>query len=107
MKSELKNVNDWLITNKLSLNITKTEFMVIGSLQGVNASQGNIGIRIDDREVKRVHSTKSLGLHVDSHLTWSVQIDKVRKMISSAIGALKRSRSFITKLKQLSRCSLL
>ena len=53
MNSELKNLNDWLITNKLSLNITKTEFMIIGSRQRVNASQDNIDIRIDDREVKR------------------------------------------------------
>ena len=58
MNSELKNLNDWLITNKLSLNITKTEFMIIGSRQRVNASQDSIDIRIDDREVKRVHSTR-------------------------------------------------
>ena len=51
-------------SNKLSLNITKTEFMIIGSRQRVNASQDNIDIRIHDREVKRVHSTKSLGLHI-------------------------------------------
>ena len=70
--------------------------MIIGSRQRVNASQDNMDIRIDDREVKRVHSTKSLGLHIDSHLTWSVHIEKVCKMISSAIGALKRIRSFIT-----------
>ena len=89
MNSELKNLNDWLITSKLSLNITKTEFMIIGSRQRVNASQDNIDdIRIDDREVKKVHSTKSLGLHIDSHLTWSVHIGKVCKKISSAIGAL-------------------
>ena len=93
MNSELKNLNDWL---ELSLNITKTEFMIIGSRQRVNASQDNIDIKIDDREVKRVHSTKSLGLHIDSHLTWSVHIEKVCKKISSAIGALKRIRSFIT-----------
>ena len=93
---ELKNLNDWLTTNKLSLNIAKTEFMMIGSRQRINASQNNIDIRIDDREVKRVHSTKSLGLHIDSNLTWSVHIEKVCKKISSAIGALKRIRSFIT-----------
>ena len=60
MNSELKNLNDWLIRNKLSVNIAKTEFMIIGSRQRVNASQDNIDIRIEDREVKRVHSTKSL-----------------------------------------------
>ena len=96
MNSELKNLNDWLITNKLSLNITKTEFMIIGSRQRVNASQDNVDIRIDDREVKRVHSTKSLGLYIDSHLTWSVHMEKACKKTSSAIGALQRIRSFIT-----------
>ena len=55
------------------LNIAKTEFMIIGSRQRINASQDNIDIRIDDREVTWVHSTKSLGLHIDSNLTWSVR----------------------------------
>ena len=30
MNSSLVNLNRWLIANKLSLNIAKTEFMVIG-----------------------------------------------------------------------------
>jgi len=30
---ELRNLQRWLITNRLSLNIAKTEFMVIGSNQ--------------------------------------------------------------------------
>ena len=33
MDSELKSLNNWLIANKLSLNIAKTEFMTIGSQQ--------------------------------------------------------------------------
>lgn len=35
INSELKSLNDWLIANKLSLNIVKTEFMVIGSGQRI------------------------------------------------------------------------
>ena len=30
---ELTNVNEWLIANKLTLNKSKTEFMLIGSRQ--------------------------------------------------------------------------
>ena len=37
INSELRNLNCWLVTNKLSLNIAKTEFMVIGSNQRVHA----------------------------------------------------------------------
>ena len=31
INSEFKKLDSWLITNRLSLNIVKTEFMVIGS----------------------------------------------------------------------------
>ena len=33
INSELKNLHQWLVTNRLSLNIAKTEFMIIGSRQ--------------------------------------------------------------------------
>ncbi len=33
INSELKKLDNWLITNRLCLNIIKTEFMVIGSQQ--------------------------------------------------------------------------
>lgn len=38
---ELQNINIWLRVNKLSLNIAKTEFMIIGSRQ--RWKHGNIG----------------------------------------------------------------
>ena len=84
-------------SNKLSLNIAKTEFMIVGSRQRINANQdNNMSIGIDDHEINGVHSVKSLGLYIDSHLTWSLHIEKICKKISSAIGAMKRMRSCIT-----------
>ena len=46
INSELKkfNLNSWLIANRLSLNITKTEFMIIGSQQRMNATQNDMAI---------------------------------------------------------------
>ena len=62
----------------------------------VTTLDNNISIRIDDHEINRVRLVKSLGLYIDSHLTWSLHIEKICKKISSAIGALKRIRSCIT-----------
>ena len=93
---ELKNLNSWLIANRLSLNITKTEFMIIGSRQRMNATQNDIAIRIRDREINRADVVKSLGMHIDRHLSWSEHIHNISKKTSSAIGALKRARSFIS-----------
>ena len=33
VNSDLENLRNWLIANKLSLNVAKTEFMLIGSRQ--------------------------------------------------------------------------
>ena len=93
--SELNNLTCWLRANKLSLNVAKTELMIIGSRQRLNAQCEEINISIDDRTIKRVDHTKSLGLTIDAQLSWSKHVDEISKKVSSAIGALKRIRPFI------------
>jgi hypothetical protein len=88
MDSDLKNLNSWLTTNRLSLNIVKTEFMIIGSRQKLRVIDGEMNIKINYNKIKRVDFVKSLGLHIDEHLSWSVHIRKLCKKIASAIDAL-------------------
>ena len=33
LHSEMKNIHQWLLSNKLTLNIEKTEYMIIGTCQ--------------------------------------------------------------------------
>ena len=93
--SELNNLTCWLRANRLSLNVAKTELLIIGSRQRLNAQCEEIDISIDDRTIKRVEHTNSLGLTIDAQLSWSKHIDEICKRASSAIGALKRVRPFI------------
>ena len=51
---------------------------------------------VDNKRIKRVSSSESLGLTIDENLNWSKHID-ISKKVSSGIGALKRMRSFIDK----------
>ena len=98
MNTELKSLNSWLEVNKLSLNIVKNEFMVIGSRQRL-ATHANLDLDVfvDNKRISRVSSSESLGLTMDESLTWSKLIDNISKKISSGIGALKRMRSFISR----------
>ena len=96
INSELKKLNSWLITNRLSLTTVKTEFMVIGSQQKLRSIDSEINIKINENEITRVDSVKSLGVYIDKHLAWHDHIDKLCKKVASAIGALKRVRSLIT-----------
>ena len=66
---ELSNLSCWLKANQLSLNVAKTELMIIGSRQRLSVQNEDVEIRIDDQIIKRVGHTKSLGVTVDAHLT--------------------------------------
>ena len=97
MNIELGNLKEWLNVNKLSLNVAKTEFMVIGSRQRLATFDGHeINVFVGNDQIERVNSSKSLGLKIDENLTWKRHIDEISKKVSAAISALKRIRSYIS-----------
>ena len=67
---ELLNLHCWLKANKLSLNVSKTEFTVIGSRQNLLAESHNeIDIKLEDQVNRNVDHAKSLGLIIDNRLS--------------------------------------
>ena len=82
LKTDLANVNTWLKANKLSLNVAKSEFIITSSRQRLQTQaevsiQGNRG-----KEIKRVDSSKSLGLTIDETLSRSKILIKFRRKSS-------------------------
>ena len=73
---ELNNLSCWLKANKLSLNVAKTELMIIGSRQRLSAQCDHVEIRIDDQIIKRVDHTKCLGLTIDAQSLFSYRRPK-------------------------------
>ena len=68
---ELLNLHCWLKANKLSLNVAKTEFTVIGSRQKLLAEGHNeIDIKLEDQVNSNVDHAKSLGLIIDNRLSF-------------------------------------
>ena len=90
LNQDLLNINNWLIANKLTLNRTKTEFMLIGSRQKLNSLSVLPDLEINGTQLNRVDFTKSLGVLIDENLTWSNHINAISKKISSGIGSMKR-----------------
>ena len=70
LNSELENIHKWLLANKLTLNVNKTEYMIIGSRQKLQNTlmNSNINIAIGGNEVKQVLTTKSLGVIIGKNL---------------------------------------
>ena len=46
---KLNNLSCWLKANKISLNVAKTELMVIGSRQRLSVQCDDVEIKIDDQ----------------------------------------------------------
>ena len=90
LNQDLSNINRWLIANKLTPNMTKTEFMLIGSRQKLNSLSAFPVLEINGTQLNRVNFTKSLGVLIDENLTWSNHINAITKKISSGIGSIKR-----------------
>ena len=92
---DLFNVSEWLSANKLTLNQTKTEFMLIGSRQRISTFNSEPALALNNIPVKRVSHLKSLRMHIDKLLSWNVLIDKLCKKFASSKSALKRIRPFV------------
>ena len=92
---DLDRIRIWLAANKLTLNTTKTEFLLIGSRQRLSTLERNPVIEINKFPIKHVSTSKSLGVHIDGNLSWECHINEISKKVASGISAIKRIRYFL------------
>ena len=59
VSNDLNGIFNWLSSNKLTLNILKTDFMVIGSRQRIATLAGNISLSVNGLTLQQVESTVS------------------------------------------------
>ena len=85
----LHNLRQWLLLNKLSLNMKKTNYLLFSS-HHVNFN--NRKLILNDIEVQRVSFVKYLGLWLDDRLKWDIHINQVCKKVAQIIGCLWRIR---------------
>ena len=71
---DLDRIRLLLAANKLTLNMTKTEFLLIGSKQRLSNSTANPTVTINQFPIKQVSTVKFLGVHIDENLTWECHI---------------------------------
>ena len=76
---ELKCVNEWLLANKLTLNVSKTEFTLIAIRQKLTFIESNLNINIESQPIRQVKSAKTPGLHLQKNLSWTKNTDHIRK----------------------------
>ena len=80
--------------NKLSLNIKKTHFMIFSNKGAVKQQ---INLYINGHKITEASETKSLGVFIDSNLTWKYHINYTPAKIAKGIGIITKARRLLDK----------
>ena len=82
---ELEKITCWFYTNKLSINVKKSNFIIFRPRQ--NRQTLDLAFNISDR----VKEATFLGVILDEHLTWKSHIHNVARKVSKAVGMIYKS----------------
>ena len=69
--------------------------MLIGSRHKLSTLTATPILTINGTPINQVPTSKSMGILIDSNLTWGNHIDKLAKKIASGIAAVRRVRQFV------------
>ena len=94
MNKELKKLSSWLISNRLALNISKTNFVIFSPK---NKPLKTITLIMNRQAIAQKEYVKYLGVLIDSKLTFQFHITGVTKKVSRAIGLTYRLRHYVLK----------
>ena len=91
----LQSVNDWMQLNRLKMNCSKTEFMLLGSRAQLKKCATN-SINVCGDSVKCAPSLKYLGVYIDEQLDFKKQIREKCRIASVNLHLIQQIRNFLT-----------
>ena len=95
INSDLIKISDWLIANKLTLNVDKSNYIVFKQVNDCK-----LDINLNGTPLLQKEFVKYLGLLIDSKLSWNHHIDYLKKKLNSGISIIYKLRRFLNE-KQL------
>lgn len=100
MTDDMQILQQYFNENLLSLNLTKTKYMIFHTPQSSLPSHAEL--IVNSTIVERTNSFKYLGLTFDSSLSWKVHIEMLQKELSSTCGLLWKVSKFVPSKQMLS-----
>lgn len=99
INAELDLIDKWFKLNKLSLNVSKTSYMIFSPRSCTAVTR----ITIRGTLIDRVSVTKFLGVLIDENLNWKIQIRTVRGKLNKCLALLYKSSQllFIDSLRMI------
>jgi hypothetical protein len=93
VENDLENLLNWFKSNKLSLNVTKTNLIIFSKNDLPNYDE--LSITVDAVLLKPVKSVKFLGINLDHKLDWHAHARYVTNKLSSGIYVLNSAKHLL------------
>ena len=90
----LRQLEQWLIQNKMLLNINKSKCMLFG---GSSNERKLIDIKLHGDKVASVDDFKLLGITLDYKLCWKPHIDYVRSNLAKSLYSIRTLKNILPK----------
>ena len=94
LQTSATDFKNWCLRNDMIVNIVKTSTMTAGTRQILNHNVA-LEIYMDGKLLRAVDNQKLLGVVIDKHLTFDIQIDNVCLNITRRITLLKLLSKYI------------
>ena len=97
INTELNKIDEWLRCYKLSLNISKTKYMLYSMPQ---KQTPRMSIKIGTTCIEQVYNFNFLGIVLNSNLKWGNHINNVSNKCTRVIGILNKLKTVLpTRIK--------
>ena len=93
INTELEKISQWLIANKLSLNTSKSNYLIFSPNN--KKSNKKIKIKINNTEIDEARVVKYLGVLIDNKLSSKAHVQQINLKISKGIGIIARLRHYV------------
>ena len=93
LSRELKSVSEWLVDNKLSLHLGKTESILFGSKRNLKKCN-KLNVQCNDEVIAPQQCVKYLGANLDQELSGEQHAMNVLKKVSARIKFIYRNSKY-------------
>lgn len=93
IEDDLSKIDNWFTNNKLLINTEKTKYLLFTRKK---ITSTNTTIKLKNETIEKVNNFNYLGLHIDSDLTWTTHIKKVKSSLQSTAFAFRRIRAYVS-----------
>ena len=94
VSADIKHLLNWLNTNKISLNVKKTEMIIFQSKQ--NKLEGDLKIKLCGKRLYPTEIVKYLGVKIDANLTWQHHVNDLSIRLNRANALLFKMRKYVS-----------